>query len=278
MAVEADYTKKQKREEALMDRGYFPEGALPPEGQQDVPQGTQPQQMAQGITQQFGLDGGRQKFNTGGVTYEKDPRMTQKEYKTNLETKKLEMDLYGKTPEGKQAEAEKEILETEVKKSAESMPKLQNAFDAVNQLKSQFNSSASPSSVKKGDIGAGIASRFMGMKKGASAAIGADPELKTYLNNRKSFASLISKGGFLESGVLTDQDIKRVLDSIPDEYSTKEEADAGWREIDGILSGGLKRYDQKKQQLFNSINPKSQNNSNSSSQGNQVGRFVIEEE
>jgi len=243
--------RKTKRFESELSGDTLPLGSTPMGA---VGQAMQPQQdpmtsfgQEQGINlQDYTGEEGQVMVNPSG------PSAIKKE-KSRLDLEKARFEQQGRTPEGIRKKMETDILEKEVMTSSANIPKLENAFNAIKQLKQQFDKSANSKSVKRGDVGAGIANKFYGMKKSASAAIGADAELKTYLNNRKSFASLISKGGFLESGVLTNQDIQRVLNSLPDEYSSTEEANAGWREIDLILQSGLENYNKKKEKLFSSL-------------------------
>ncbi len=60
---------------------------------------------------------------------------------------------------------------------------------------------------------------------------------------RKSFASLITKGGFLEAGVLTNPDIERALGSLPTASSTKEEIEIGFRVLDEIMTTAQRRFE-----------------------------------
>jgi hypothetical protein len=146
------------------------------------------------------------------------------------------------TPEDK---IKNEVAKSELVESAKMLPKMDQAFEAVSMLKDQYYKGFTPKSVGKGDVVAGIKSRLSGAGEDLKAGVGASPDLQTFKNNRGAFASLISKGGFLESGVLTDQDIARVLKAIPTEYSTKEEADKGWAAVESILTSARKKYEGK---------------------------------
>lgn len=179
------------------------------------------------------------------------------EEKERLQLEKLRMDVQSKTPEGQEQALQMKMKEKELSKGAELLPKLDQAQEAVSRLKDQYYRGDTPKSVKRGDVFGGLFERGQGMAQGAAANFGANAELKTYINNRKAFASLISKGGFLESGVLTDVDIQRILGILPTSQSTKEEADAAWREVEGILGSARKRFDAKlnnPQQSSSSIN------------------------
>lgn len=154
----------------------------------------------------------------------------------------------GEVPKGTIVRNEALPLEYQLKKSeltgmATMLPKMDQANEAVKILKDQYYSAVSPKSVEKGDVKGGISARASGIGESLKAAAGASPDLQTFKNNRGAFASLISKGGFLEAGVLTNQDIDRVLAAVPNEYSTKQEADKGWGTVNEILSAARKRYE-----------------------------------
>ena len=132
------------------------------------------------------------------------------------------------------------------------LPKLDRAFDAVSQLKNQYQSALNPVSIQRGSnplIGA-IRKGFQGASQKAMSVGGANPELNRYLANREGFASLISKGGFMEAGVLTNEDIKRITSILPSEYSTQEEAGMAWDEIEKILSSARQRFESTEGSMF----------------------------
>jgi hypothetical protein len=60
---------------------------------------------------------------------------------------------------------------------------------------------------------------------------------RTYQQNRQGFAALISKS-LGESGVLTDQDVKRALANVPDITDTPGVAQAKWNNLMQVLQGG----------------------------------------
>ena len=128
---------------------------------------------------------------------------------------------------------------------ATQMPKLDRAFDAIQTLKGQYQRSLSPVSIPKGSNPASgfLSKAKQGFSGKIGAASGSNPELNRYKANRGGFASLISKGGFLEAGVLTEGDIQRMLAILPSEFSSKEEADIAWREIESVLSGARNRME-----------------------------------
>lgn len=137
------------------------------------------------------------------------------------------------------------VTKSELTKSAEILPKMDQALEAVNMLQEQYYKGVTPPVVEKGDVAGGLKARASGVAQGAMAAAGANPDLNVYKSNRGAFASLISKGGFLEAGMLTNQDIERVLKAVPDEGSTKKEADVKWTEIRNILGKARQKYEKK---------------------------------
>lgn len=137
------------------------------------------------------------------------------------------------------------VTKSELTSAAGILPKMDQAQEAVKMLKEQYYKGFSPSDVQKGDIKGGLKARIGGLGQSAMSAVGANPDLNVYKSNRGAFASLISKGGFLEAGVLTNQDIERVLKAVPDEGSTKKEADTKWKEVEGILGKARSRYEKK---------------------------------
>ena len=88
--------------------------------------------------------------------------------------------------------------------------------------------------------------RGKGVKEGLVAKMGGNPELQQYLKLRKSFASLITKGGFLEAGVLTNPDIERALGALPTTGSTKEEIELGWKALTNIMTTAQRKFEQLK--------------------------------
>jgi len=135
---------------------------------------------------------------------------------------------------------------------AKDLPKLDRALGAVYQLKNLYKNAINPVSVKKGSnpfMGA-IQKGMQGISQKTMSIGGANPELNRYLTNREGFASLISKGGFMEAGVLTNEDIKRITSILPSEYSTAEESDMAWSEIEQILSSARDRFEQTESGMF----------------------------
>lgn len=129
---------------------------------------------------------------------------------------------------------------------ASQLPKLNRALGAVQSLRSQYERSIKPASIQPGS------NPFLGMlTKGAQgstnklgAVSGSNPEMNRYNANKEGFASLISKGGFMEAGVLTNEDIQRMTNILPNEFSSKEEADIAWKEIEDILSAASRQFQQ----------------------------------
>lgn len=152
------------------------------------------------------------------------------------------------TPEERNIELNDEVAKNELTSMAKTLPKLDQAEQAAKQLETLFGQAVEPKSVKEGDLFGGLGYRIGQMPKTAMAFAGANPELNRYGANRKAFSGLISKGGFGEAGMLTESDIQRVASILPNEYSTKEEADIAWNEIKQILGSARKRFDEKKSQ------------------------------
>ena len=154
------------------------------------------------------------------------------------------------TPSERTNKLQDEIDKKELSSMATNLPKLDQAFQAAEQLEDIFYKSVAPASVKKGDVAGGLAARFSGPFKSAGAAVGANPMLNRYLANRKAFSGLIAKGGFGEAGMLTNQDIERVVAALPNPGSTEQEAAAGFAEIKKLLGAARKRFEDKKAAYF----------------------------
>ena len=152
------------------------------------------------------------------------------------------------TPEKK---LEREIQGKELKSMAEKLPNLERAETAVSELKKVFQKGWTPKSVGKGKILEGIKERGRGAASiPMQSWTQTNPDLRVYLEDRGAFASLISKGGFMEAGVLTNQDIKRVLDSLPQPGDSKEVVDTGWSIIENIMGSARRKYETKKKEYL----------------------------
>ena len=125
------------------------------------------------------------------------------------------------------------------------LPKLDQADQAVMQLETLFKGGASPDKNP-------VVARVSGVADYLGAKSGFNPKLNAYLNNRKAFAGLIAKGGFGEAGMLTNQDIERVVSALPGSSSTPEEAKIGFQEVRNLLSSARKRFEDKKSQYLKS--------------------------
>lgn len=154
------------------------------------------------------------------------------------------------TPQERSTKLQDEIDKKELSSMATNLPKLDQAVQAVGQLKEQFKKAAKPRSVGKGDVIGGLKARVAGPFKAAGAAVGANPELNRYKANRDGFSGLIAKGGFGEAGMLTQQDIERIVKILPDEGSTEQEADIAFQEIEKVLGAARQRFEQKKQEYM----------------------------
>ena len=128
---------------------------------------------------------------------------------------------------------------------ASQLPKLDRALVAVQSLKAQYQKSLSPVSIEKGSnpfIGF-VKKQKQGIGENIGSVSGSNPEMNRYKANKEGFASLISKGGFMEAGVLTNEDIKRITNILPSEFSSEQEANIAWSEIEGILSSARKQFE-----------------------------------
>lgn len=141
--------------------------------------------------------------------------------------------------------ADARLKQASLLKQAADLPKLDRALGAVQSLKAQYERSLSPVSIKKGSnpFTGFIQKTAQGASQNIGSMSGTNPELNRYKANKEGFASLISKGGFMEAGVLTNEDIKRITNILPGEFSSKEEADISWQEIESILSSARKRFE-----------------------------------
>lgn len=104
--------------------------------------------------------------------------------------------------------------------------KLSQAVNTVGLLQQQFQRAGG------GQGFAGYGQTLAGALKLPSA-----DAAKSYQDNRRGFAALISKS-LGESGVLTDQDIKRALANIPDITDTPGVAQTKWNNLMQVLQGG----------------------------------------
>lgn len=154
------------------------------------------------------------------------------------------------TPEEIGKKIQYDIDLAELKDQSKALPKLAQAEQAAKQLKELYYRGFKPKSVKDGDVIGGILTKTSGIGSSISALSGANPELGQYGKNREAFSGLISKGGFGEAGMLTQQDINRIKAILPSEYSTKEEAEIAWSEIETILSIARMRFERRKRGII----------------------------
>ena len=141
--------------------------------------------------------------------------------------------------------ADARLKQKALEKQATELPKLDRALNAVQSLRAQYDRSLSPVSIEKGSnpFTGFVKKNVQGATQNIGSMSGTNPELNRYMANKEGFASLISKGGFMEAGVLTNEDIKRITNILPSEFSSKEEADIAWKEIEGILSAARKQFE-----------------------------------
>lgn len=152
----------------------------------------------------------------------------------------------GETPERK---LERDIQEKELKSMAEKLPNLERAEETIKSLKGLFESGWKPESVKKEDMIKGVTERLRGKTAiPMQSWTQTNPALRTYLQDKEAFASMISKGGFMEAGVLTNQDIQRALKSLPNPGDSKEIVNLKWKTLENVLSKARSNFEKKKSQ------------------------------
>lgn len=100
---------------------------------------------------------------------------------------------------------------------------MQNALSQVEQLEQLYNQAG------------GGQGRIGGAVSGLLGRVGANAEAQAYRQKRAGAAALIARA-LGESGTMTDQDIKRALDQIPDIDNTAQEAQIKWSAIKQILN------------------------------------------
>lgn len=157
------------------------------------------------------------------------------------------------TPERK---LEREVQKKELMSMAEKLPNLERAETSIASLKDLFTKGWQPESVKSGEAAKGVSERIKGLLAiPAQSWAQTNPDLRTYLEDRQAFASLLSKGGFMEAGVLTNDDIQRALKSLPNPGDSKEVVDKKWKTLDEVMTKARTNFEKKKSQY---IQPKGQ--------------------
>lgn len=134
---------------------------------------------------------------------------------------------------------QKSIAKKELESMATALPKLDQAHQAVSQLEDLYYKGATPD---KNAFGA----RTTGVLDIIGSWLGANPNLRQYSKNRSGFSGLIAKGGFGESGMLTNPDIERMKSMLPNAQATEEEAKIAFDEIKKLLSSARDRFESKK--------------------------------
>lgn len=157
-----------------------------------------------------------------------------------------------------------EVAKKELTSMATNLPKLEQALQSINQLEDLYYKGATPDKNP-------ILARTTGIPDAVKAKMGFNPELNSYINNSKAFAGLIAKGGFGEAGMLTNQDIARVVAALPTTSSTDKEAKIGFQEIRDLLSSARERYEAKKSAYLGG----NQGQQNNSASQNQVGKYTL---
>lgn len=134
---------------------------------------------------------------------------------------------------------EQDITKNELETMSKQLPKLDQAYQSIGQLEDLYNKGATPDQNP-------IMARLTGIPDAVRAKMGFNPNLNSYMNNRKAFAGLIAKGGFGESGMLTNQDIERVVSALPSSGSTPDEAKLGFAEVKKLLGAARDRFENTK--------------------------------
>ena len=123
-------------------------------------------------------------------------------------------------PQSLQREAAAELNKKQAGKLAEILPKLEIAETALDNLIGTFNQ-AIPELAETG----GEAIFSQGPSQTLAKLVGRNEKLRAFDQAKKAFSGVFAKGVFQESGVLTNQDIKRALDSLPNQFDSQESAD-----------------------------------------------------
>lgn len=100
---------------------------------------------------------------------------------------------------------------------------MQNATSQVDQLEQLFNQAG------------GGQGRIGGAVSGLLGRVGANASAKAYQDKRGGAAVILARA-LGESGTMTDQDIQRAVDQIPDINATPEEARIKWQSIRQLLA------------------------------------------
>lgn len=132
-------------------------------------------------------------------------------------------------------EGNNKIALEELKKYADAMPAIEDTKQLVTQMKAKYDK-GNPLKAIPG------VKPLQGLGSSAITALGFNPTLNTYLKDKKAFIGNLSRNLGGEKGVLTDQDVSRISSILPSEYSTAEEAQQQWDEINGIIDSKIKRY------------------------------------
>lgn len=167
------------------------------------------------------------------------------------------------------------LKEKELSSIVEKLPNLDRAMAALDSLKETFDSAWQPKSIEEGQSIEGLMERIRGTGSiPLESWTQTNPELHTYLSNVGAFSSLLSKGGFMEAGVLTNQDIQRVLQALPKPGYSKERVELGWETITDVFTNSRKNYEQKLKEY--SVNGKTEKSTGGNEKSKTIGRFKVE--
>jgi hypothetical protein len=145
-------------------------------------------------------------------TYYTNLLNTQATREKNIEAGKKEVRVFKNT-----------IKKKELTKLVDGFTQLQTAKDSLSELDTLLKTAYIAPEIQKGDILGGLTTRVSGFGKKILGKIGAESDVESYDKLRQSMSGIFSKGVFRETGVLTDQDIKRAMGSIPEIGDTKKE-------------------------------------------------------
>ena len=111
--------------------------------------------------------------------------------------------------------------------------------DLVDNLKQQYGSSVTKPADVRNSLEGMFKKPITGLGRMFQSSVGGDVPLSTYKAGRKGFISNIARSVGAEKGVLTDPDVARAGSLLPSEFSTKQESEALWTQIEDIIKNRL---------------------------------------
>lgn len=147
------------------------------------------------------------------------------------------------TQEELSRELKQDIRKKELTQAASMLPKLDQAVQSIDQLEALYHKGATPDKF-------GLIARATGPFDWIGAKTGINPDLNNYMDNAKAFSGLIAKGGFGEAGMLTNQDIKRVVSALPGPGSSKSEVKGKFSEIRKLLKNARSNFERTKREYI----------------------------